>query len=47
MSNIDKETVKHVALLSRLALDEREIAHYSTQLVAPRGTSPIFLYKIR
>ncbi len=32
MSIIDKDTVKHVALLSRLALDDREIVAYSAQL---------------
>lgn len=31
---IDKATVKHVALLSRLALDEKEEATYSTQLAS-------------
>ena len=34
MTTIDKATVKHVALLSRLALDEAEIVSYSTQLEA-------------
>ena len=34
MSAIDKETVKHVAILSRLALDDSEIAAYSGQLAA-------------
>jgi aspartyl/glutamyl-tRNA(Asn/Gln) amidotransferase C subunit len=34
MSSIDKATVKHVALLSRLALDESETAAYSSQLEA-------------
>ncbi len=32
MKNIDKDTVKHVALLSRLALDESEIVVYGGQL---------------
>jgi aspartyl-tRNA(Asn)/glutamyl-tRNA(Gln) amidotransferase subunit C len=34
VSTIDKATVKHVALLSRLALDDGEISSYSTQLEA-------------
>ena len=29
---IDKETVKHAALLSRLSLDEKELSEYSSQL---------------
>ena len=34
MSAIDKDTVKHVALLSRLALDNKETAAYSGQLAS-------------
>jgi aspartyl-tRNA(Asn)/glutamyl-tRNA(Gln) amidotransferase subunit C len=34
MSTIDKDTVKHVAMLSRLALDDGEIAAYSRQLAS-------------
>jgi aspartyl-tRNA(Asn)/glutamyl-tRNA(Gln) amidotransferase subunit C len=34
MSAIDKDTVRHVALLSRLALDDKEIAAYSGQLAS-------------
>ncbi|MFA6078776.1 MAG: Asp-tRNA(Asn)/Glu-tRNA(Gln) amidotransferase subunit GatC [Candidatus Omnitrophota bacterium] len=32
MSAIDKQTVKHVALLSRLSLDDKELDLYSKQL---------------
>jgi len=32
--SIDKDTVKHVALLSRLALSEKELETYSSQLEA-------------
>lgn len=31
---IDKKTVKHVALLSRLELDEKELELYSSQLAS-------------
>ena len=33
-SPIDKNTVRHVALLSRLSLDENELELYSTQLAS-------------
>jgi aspartyl-tRNA(Asn)/glutamyl-tRNA(Gln) amidotransferase subunit C len=32
MNEIDKKTVQHVAFLSRLALDEKELSLYSLQL---------------
>lgn len=32
MANIDKKTVKHVTLLARLHLDEKELDAYSRQL---------------
>ena len=34
MKSIDKETVKHVALLSRLELDAKELELYSGQLAS-------------
>ena len=34
MSTIDKRTVQHVALLSRLSLDEKELELYSKQLAS-------------
>lgn len=34
MGAIDKDTVRHVAHLSRLALDDRELEIYSTQLAS-------------
>ena len=34
MKLIDKQTVKHVALLSRLKLDDKELELYSGQLAA-------------
>lgn len=34
MNSIDKETVKHMAALSRLSLTEEEVAHYAEQLSA-------------
>ena len=34
MKSIDKDTVRHIALLSRLALDDKEIDAYSSQLAA-------------
>ena len=34
MEPIDRETVKHVAFLSRLALTEKELGLYSKQLAA-------------
>ena len=34
MKLIDKQTVKHVALLSRLKLDDKELELYSRQLAA-------------
>lgn len=34
MKSIDKNTVKHVALLSRLELDEKEIELYAGQLAS-------------
>lgn len=34
MSVIDKATVKHVAHLARLSLDEKELEEYSAQLAA-------------
>jgi aspartyl-tRNA(Asn)/glutamyl-tRNA(Gln) amidotransferase subunit C len=34
MNIIDKATVKHVALLSRLALNDKELSAYSSQLAS-------------
>ncbi len=34
MKFIDKDTVKHVALLSRLRLDDKELDAYSSQLAS-------------
>lgn len=34
MKQIDENTVKHVAYLSRLALDEKELKAYSSQLTS-------------
>ena len=34
MSTIDKKTVQHVALLSRLSLDDKELELYSKQLAS-------------
>lgn len=34
MSTIDKKAVQHVALLSRLSLDEKELELYSKQLAS-------------
>ena len=34
MKIIDKKTVKHVALLSRLELNEKELEQYSSQLTS-------------
>jgi aspartyl-tRNA(Asn)/glutamyl-tRNA(Gln) amidotransferase subunit C len=34
MATIDKDTVKHVALLSRLCLDDKETEVYSAQLAS-------------
>jgi len=35
--NIEKETVRHIALLSRLELDDRELGLYSKQLESILG----------